>query len=438
MLLEFLKSGKVKYGLIGALLGLPAPVIYALLYYGIFHRSLSFVQYLAVVLKSPELMVTHIYVLSIVFVMGAAGVFVGQLRERDVRQKAEIWAKNEELRRSHDELRSLTENLEKKVAEGQEEILDGARRLKEANAMLLRQVELQRKIAGNVPSQLALLDSEMRYVEMNEYGVRQFPGKLLSDIIGRKCYELMDGGTGVCIDECAAQKAFLTGMEATHVRTRNVRDRQVVTENKSIPLKDDSGAVTHVLSIVTDVTSKRKEEDELKRRANRDALTGVYNKHYLGLYLENEERKNRTDKRKRGPYTIIYADLDDLKEANDAYGHEAGDILLKKMAQVFMDSTRHEDIIARVGGDEFVIILPHSGPEEGEVLINRFKRECDEWNRSKDLDERLAPLKLSISYGLGTSVYGMDLFDTINKADSTMYRNKKEKKATNNGNSVRS
>ena len=52
-------------------------------------------------------------------------------------------------------------------------------------------------------------------------------------------------------------------------------------------------------------------------------------------------------------YTIIYADLDGLKEANDSYGHEGGDVLLRKLSQVFQDNTRHEDIVARVGGDEF-------------------------------------------------------------------------------------
>jgi diguanylate cyclase (GGDEF)-like protein/PAS domain S-box-containing protein len=431
-----IRSEKLKSVLIGALFGAEAPIIYALLHYAIFHGNRTFWKYVAAMLNSPESMMMNIFILGSVFVMGAVGVFV--FRENELRHKAAIEEKNEELRRSQSELRHLNENLERKVREGQEEILEGGRKLKEANAKLLRQIEIQRKIAGNVPSQLALLDSDMRYVEMNEYGARQFLGKPLSEILGRRCYEVMDGGSEICIDECAARKAFSTGREATHIRTTNVQGRAVTTENKSIPLRDEAGAVTHVLSIVTDITAKKKEEDELRRRANRDALTGVYNKHYLDLYLKNEERKNQTDKRKRGPFTIIYADLDDLKEANDEYGHEAGDILLKKMAQVFLDATRHEDIVARVGGDEFVIILPHSGPEEGEVLINRFKRECDEWNRSKDLAERLAPLNLSISYGLGTSVYGTDLFDTINKADSTMYRNKKDKKATKNGNGGRS
>jgi len=249
------------------------------------------------------------------------------------------------------------------------------------------------------------------------------------DILGHKCYEVLGGKDEVCIKDCAAKRAFQTGREATHSRTAEIRGRQIITENKSIPLKNEEGVVTHVLQIVTDATAKRKEEDDLKRRANRDALTGVYNQHYLNLYLENEQKKNTTDKRKRGPYTVIFADLDNLKEANDAHGHEAGDTLLRKMSQIFQDSTRHEDIVARVGGDEFVIIMPHNGPEEGEVLISRFKRAADEWNRTKEEAEGRERVNLSVSYGLSTSIYGTDLYDAIKRADTSMYRAKKDKKS---------
>ncbi|MGA2193418.1 MAG: diguanylate cyclase [Nitrospirota bacterium] len=425
---------KIRSGLIGAAVGASAPILYTLLDYLSFHRDLPFPEYLKTnILHSAEGLATHVYISATILVFGAAGVLVAALREKDADHKAELDAKNIELRKSQAELKDLTENLEKKVREGQGELVEAARKLKEANAKLLRQVEIQRKIAGNVPSLLALIDSDMNYVEMNEYGSRQLLGKPLTDILGHKCFEVLSGKTGVCIEECAVQKAFLTGREAMHTREMVLRGRDMVVETRGVPLKDEGGVVTHVLQVVTDATAKKKEEDELKRRANRDALTGVYNKHYLDLYLENEERKNKTDKRKRGPYTIIYADVDNLKEANDAYGHEAGDILLKKTSQVLQDSTRHEDIVARVGGDEFVIILPHSGPEEGEVLISRFRHECYDWNKTKDLSDNLKNLTLSVSFGLGTSVYGIDLFDTVNRADKTMYMAKKDKKAIQHG-----
>jgi len=432
MALKAFNTKAFKFGLSGALLGATAPFIYALFNFHFFHASMTFHEYLRhVLLDSPDEIAAHAFISGAAVVMGVAGTMVGKLRDNDARHQGEIEAKNAELEAKQAELSDLTQNLERKVVEGQHELVETARKLKQANSKLLRQIEIQRKIAGNVPSLLALLDTNMSYVEMNEYGARQFLGKPLVDILGHKCYEVIGGKDEVCIKDCAAKKAFQSGKEASHSRTVEIRGRQITTENKSIPLKNDEGVVTHVLQIVTDATARKKEEDELKRRANRDALTGVYNKHYLNLFLENEERKNITDKRRRGPYTVIFADLDNLKDANDTYGHEAGDILLKKAAQVFIDNTRHEDIVARVGGDEFVIILPHSGPEEGEVLIGRFVRQAEEWSASKNLSEHLAGLRLGISYGLSTSIYGTDLVDAIKMADTGMYRAKKEKKAIN-------
>ena len=423
------KNERFKFGLLGALLGASAPAAYLFFHFFFSHGDVPFTSFLKeTVLGSPEAAATYCFLGCAVIVMASAGVMVGKMREKDADYKTEIERKNSELQRSQAELRDLTENLEQRVREGQEELIDSASRLKEANAKLLRQVDIQRKIAGNVPSLLALVDIDMTYVEMNEFGSRNFLGRPLSEILGKKCYEL-EGKDGVCMEGCATLKAFTNGREATHMKGMVINDRHIVTENKSIPIKDADGNVTHVLKIVTDATARKKEEDDLKRRANHDALTGVYNKHYLDLYLANEEAKNRTDKRRRGPYTIIYSDLDNLKSANDTFGHEAGDILLKKMAQVFNDNTRHEDIIARIGGDEFVIILPHSGPEEGEVLINRFRRQCEEWNRTKDIPG-LEGLILGASYGLAASLYGVDLLETIRKADSTMYRAKKDKKIT--------
>lgn len=421
----------VRYGLAGALIGSSAPIIYLTLHYRLFHGDLSFSDFVVQnVIDSPESILTHAYITGSVIIMGAAGFLMGLIREKDMSFRAEIEAKNAELQKSQAELKYLTENLEKKVAEGHEELLESSARLKEANAKLLKQIGIQRKIAGNVPSLLALLDTNMNYVEINEYGSRYFIGKPLIDILGHKCFEVSGNPDGVCIEECASRKAILTGREATHSRCLTMNGRDIITENKSIPIKGPDGEITNVLMIVSDTTAKKKEEDDLKRRANHDALTGAYNKHYLDLYLENEETKNKSNKRKRGPYTVIYADLDNLKAANDAYGHEAGDILLKKISRIFQDNTRHEDIVARVGGDEFVLILPHSGPEEGEALIGRFRRQCDEWNNKKDLAEEHAGLTLGVSYGLSTSVYGTDLFDTIKRADSSMYRSKKDKKTT--------
>ncbi len=423
------QNEKLKYGLAGLVIGAAADLFHIFLHYMIFRRNLPLGQYIrAHILTFGPGMLTNIFIAGTVIAMGGAGILVGKLREKDAQLQRELEQKDIDIKRSQQELKNLSSDMESRVKEGQDELVEYARKLKEANAKLLMQVEIQRKIAANVPSLLALVDKDMNYVEMNEFGARNFLDRPMGEILGQKCYAVMGGKDNVCHEDCAVQKAFKSGREEFHSRTGLLLGRTVTTENKSIPIMNEEGVVTHVLKIVTDTTAKKKEEDELKRRANVDALTGVYNKHYLDRYLQNEQVKNKTDKRKCGPYTIIYADLDDLKKANDSYGHEAGDILLKKAARIFQDNTRHEDIIARVGGDEFVIVLPHSGLEEGDVLINRFRHESEQWSKTIDLEEGLPGLKLSVSYGLGASASGTDLYDTIRNADLTMYRAKKDKK----------
>jgi diguanylate cyclase (GGDEF)-like protein len=423
------RSEKLKYGMVGAAAGLCAPVFHLLLNYLLFYQNLPIGQYVRTrLLESGPGLATNLYIAGAVFVMGGAGLLVGMLREHDARLRQEVEQRNIEYKNSQEELKNLSFNLANKVKEGQDELLEYARKLNEANAKLLMQVEIQRKIAGNVPSLLALVDRDMNYVEMNEFGARNFMDRPMGEILGQKCYAVMAGKDHVCHEDCAVQRAFISGREESHSRTGVLLGRTVTTENKSIPIRNEDGVVTHVLKIVTDTTAKKKEEDELKRRANVDALTGVYNKHYLDLYLQSEQAKNRADKKKCGPYTVIYADLDDLKIANDSYGHEAGDILLKSATRIFQDNTRREDVIARVGGDEFVIVLPHSGIEEGAVLIDRFRQQSAQWPGAKDLPEGLSGLTLSVSYGLGASATGTDLYDTIRNADLTMYRAKKDKK----------
>jgi diguanylate cyclase (GGDEF)-like protein len=420
---------KLKYGLAGVVIGAAAAVFHIFLHYMIFHRNLALGQYIRVrLLAFGPGMLTNIFIAGTVIAMGGAGILVGKLREKDAQLQRELEQKDMDIKRSQEQLKSLSSDMESRVKEGQDELVEYARKLKEANAKLLMQVEIQRKIAANVPSLLALVDSDMNYVDMNEFGARNFINRPMGEILGQKCYVVMGGKDNVCHEDCAVRKAFLSGREESHSRTGELLGRTVTTENKSIPIINEEGVVTHVLKIVTDTTAKKKEEDELRRRANVDALTGVYNKHYLDRYLQNEQIKNKTDKRKSRPYTIIYADLDNLKKANDSYGHEAGDILIKKAAQIFQDNTRHEDIIARVGGDEFIIVLPHGGLEEGEVLINRFRHQSEEWSRTKDLAEGLSGLQLSVSYGLGASADGTDLYDAIRNADLTMYRAKRGQK----------
>src|SRR5947209_17476316 len=107
----------------------------------------------------------------------------------------------------------------------------------------------------------------------------------------------------------------------------------------------------YVVTLQTDISERKRLETELERRASHDALTGVYNRTALHQHLERELLRRR-----EGVLAAIFFDLDNFKNVNDAFGHDAGDHLLLHVARQLRANLRAADIAARVGGDEFVVI----------------------------------------------------------------------------------
>lgn len=172
-----------------------------------------------------------------------------------------------------------------------------------------------------------------------------------------------------------------------------------------------NGTPKYYEGIVRDKTENKKYEEKIKYLSFHDALTGLYNWAYF-----NEELK-RLRKTRKIPTTVIMADVDRLKYINDTFGHCKGDILLKKIANIFKDNFRDEDMIARIGGDEFCIILPETLREEAEKIICRIKSDC--------ILKSSRRLPLSISFGIAEKkVPGIHIKKILKDAEKSMYKNK--------------
>ncbi len=182
------------------------------------------------------------------------------------------------------------------------------------------------------------------------------------------------------------------------------------------PIFSQDGKLIEYQSVGRDVTERIHYLKQLKYATLHDLATGIYNKNYF------EEEVQRFEKGRDYPITIISADVDNLKLINDAIGHEKGDQLLKVCARVLGKAIRTSDILARMGGDEFSILLPRTDEKAAEEIVNRISILIETYNT------RHRELPLSISIGVATAhQQGESLMRTLDNADSGMYRDKLQK-----------
>lgn len=168
-----------------------------------------------------------------------------------------------------------------------------------------------------------------------------------------------------------------------------------------------------VIAFIRDITDQKQFEEKLKFLSMHDQLTGLHNRAYF------EEEISRLEKSREYPVTLISVDLDDLKLVNDSLGHDAGDRLLAASAEIIKKSVRGSDLLARVGGDEFVAILPRTSQDEAEEVAARIRKNVEEYNLANE------ELPLGLSVGLATACNNrVSLHSVFKQADDYMYRDK--------------
>ncbi|TQV72306.1 diguanylate cyclase [Aliikangiella marina] len=171
-------------------------------------------------------------------------------------------------------------------------------------------------------------------------------------------------------------------------------------------IQDKANNITHYVSAMTDMTELKQQQQALSELANYDALTQLPNRHYFSANLKQSlEMSKRHDSK----VALLFIDLNKFKAINDQYGHRAGDNLLVEVAERIARAVRTEDTAARIGGDEFVVLMPRvSARYMLESIANRILK-------------RLSPpiqiaenLEINLSASIGISVYPDDLKDKAN------------------------
>lgn len=227
------------------------------------------------------------------------------------------------------------------------------------------------------------------------------------EIIGRKIWDVFS--------QEEADKRFAAVrwvFENGQVRVIEVRvprpdgDRFYITTVK--PILGEGGEVLSVICISKDITDRKRMEEELRHLSTYDLLSGLYNRNFF------ETEVARIQNSRLFPVSVVMIDLNHLKTVNDRYGHAVGDEMIRKAARVIKESFRAEEIIARFGGDEFVVLLPETGETGAREAVARLRANV----------ERQGDPLLSLAVGWASGDKGCSLQELMRLADDRMYQQK--------------
>lgn len=186
---------------------------------------------------------------------------------------------------------------------------------------------------------------------------------------------------------------------------------KIPIKESTAPIMDVEGNTNGVVLVFRDCTEEIERQNRIEHLSYHDQLTGLYNRRFY------EEEVKRLDTVRNLPISIIMGDVNGLKLVNDAFGHNKGDELLKKAATAIRNACRTEDIVARWGGDEFVILLPKTGSEEAREIVKRIKGQY--------LNEDVNSVRVSIAFGWETKKNpDEDILKMLKSAEDYMYKHK--------------
>lgn len=312
-----------------------------------------------------------------------------------------------QLEASKEELRISNGGLEvalERMTDMKEELKNQNNKLLENEKKLMESLERNRALVNAMPDLLFMISDEGYFIDCQTNNE-----KLLS--VSKKIFigkNLWDFTSKDVADMC--YEKIQIALESEALQTFEC-EFKVFEGKQNFEIRMVKSKENEVIAILRNITERKKMEQKLYYLSYHDQLTGLYNRRYF------EDKLKTLDLRDNLPLTIVMADVNGLKLINDSFGHKAGDELLTRVAQVIKNGCRAQDVISRIGGDEFVILLPNTNAIETARVIKDIQDMCK--------SEKVEALDLSISFGWRTKNHEEeDILEILKEAEDYMYTKK--------------
>lgn len=276
-----------------------------------------------------------------------------------------------------------------------------------------RQMEMLAGALNCANDAIFVCDSSQRIVFVNE-SFERLTGYSYAEAVGNTPSMLSGGIKDEYSDETVSsairERKTLVGI----MRNRHKNGDEYYVHQSISPLETTALDDIYFVSISKDITRRIRERQALEEMALQDSLTGVLNRRGAELLLASKMEEASTSEHS---LAVIIADVDRFKRFNDSYGHEAGDLVLKEVATSLRHSLRDGDLVARWGGEEFLIALPGAEESTAYKLVERLRNQLAQINL-----EGLP--QITASFGLAIYQPGESLAEALKRADSALYKAK--------------
>ena len=358
-----------------------------------------------------------------VFLLGSIFVFIViGLNKRTI---TAINANTKRLQQSHDELEAKVEERTADLASANAALQDENLRRQEAQKGLARSHAELDQIFNTAADGMRLVDLDLRMIKVNDTFAAMV-GEDKASLTNRKCHEVLHGescGTPDCpLEQIRSGKAERIEVEAKRTAKGNEEISCLIT---ATPFRGADGELLGIIEDFRDVSALKAVEKKLEILSVTDELTGAFNRRG---FMQTAQKHFKVVDRLKGYIFLLYADLDGLKAINDTLGHEAGDEAIREAGSLLLATYRESDVVGRMGGDEFAVLLvvyPVTEHDPERRVVERLEENIAAANAKPSRSYTLAMSIGVVRYDPDTH---SDVEGLLADADKLMYERKRARK----------